>query len=281
LALQPNDFIKAHGAGLIDALTGVVSRAGAAVLEARARGLAARVKSDLSPVTAADEAAEAIILDGVRALLPGMPVVSEEEAERIRPERIDGDFVLVDPVDGTRELVAGRDEFTINLAVISGGRPVLGIIAAPAQGLIWRTAAGGGAERLRLAPGADAGGAEERVAIRPRLYTGGVVIAAVSRSHLDAQTEALLARLPAVERIAAGSAVKLCWVADGTVHLYPRLGPTREWDLGAGHALVEAAGGTVLTAAGTEVLYGRTTADFLVPGFVACGDRRMAVGLFI
>ena len=136
-----NDFTSADGGRLLDALTGVVSHAAAAVLEARARGLGAHEKSDLSPVTAADEASEAIILEGVRRLLPGVPIVSEEAVEHARPAAIDGDFVLIDPVDGTRELVAGRDEFTINVAVVSSGRPVLGIIAAPARGLIWRTAA--------------------------------------------------------------------------------------------------------------------------------------------
>jgi 3'(2'), 5'-bisphosphate nucleotidase len=276
-----NDFTSADGGRLLDALTGVVSHAAAAVLEARARGLGAHEKSDLSPVTAADEASEAIILEGVRRLLPGVPIVSEEAVEHARPAAIDGDFVLIDPVDGTRELVAGRDEFTINVAVVSSGRPVLGIIAAPARGLIWRTACAGGAERMRLAPGADVDAAQERSAIRTRLYDGGVLTAAVSRSHLDAQTQALLARWPEAEHIASGSAIKLCWVADGTVHLYPRLAPVREWDLAAGQAIVEAAGGSVRTPAGSAVLYGRSAENFLVPGFVACADSRVADALFL
>jgi 3'(2'), 5'-bisphosphate nucleotidase len=277
----PNDFISADGGRLLDALTGVISHAAAAVLEARARGLSAREKSDLSPVTVADETAEAIIIDGVRRLLPGLPIVSEEAVEHAPPAAIDGDFVLIDPVDGTRELVAGRDEFTLNVAVVSNGRPVLGIIAAPAYGLIWRTACGGGAERMRLAPGGEADAAQERSAIRPRPYDGGVLIAAVSRSHLDAQTQTLLARWPEVERIASGSAIKLCWVADGTVHLYPRLAPVREWDLAAGQAIVEAAGGRVLGPARAAVSYGRSAENFLVRGFVACGDRRMADALLL
>jgi 3'(2'), 5'-bisphosphate nucleotidase len=272
LASYNDDFTKADGSRLLDELTTVVSRAAAAILAARASGLDSRTKTDLSPVTAADDAAEAIILEGVRRLLAGVPIVSEEAAERARPDPIDGDFVLVDPVDGTRELVAGRDEFTINVAVVSGGRPTLGIIAAPARGLIWRTAPAGGAERLGLRPGAPADAAHDRTLIRPRLYSGGALIAAVSRSHLDAQTEALLARLPKVERLASGSAVKLCWVAEGTAHLYPRLGPTREWDIAAGHAIVAAAGGTVMTADGKPLCYGRAAQGFVVPGFIAWGD---------
>ena len=279
MALHNDDFTQADGGRLLDELTTVVSRAAAAVLTARASGLDSRTKTDLSPVTAADDAAEAVILEGVRRLLPGIPIVSEEAADRARPDPIDGDFVLVDPVDGTRELVAGRDEFTVNVAVVSGGRPTLGIIAAPARGLIWRTASAGGAERLRLRPGAAADAAQDRTLIRPRLYSGGVLIAAVSRSHLDAQTEALLARLPEVERLASGSAVKLCWVAEGAADLYPRLAPTREWDVAAGHAIVAAAGGTVLTPEGKPLSYGRAAASFVVPGFIACGDHSVAARL--
>lgn len=272
MALHNDDFIKADGGRLLDELTSVVSRAAAAVLIARATGLASRTKTDLSPVTAADDAAEAVILEGVRRLLPGVPIVSEEAAERAAPAPVDRDFVLIDPVDGTRELLAGRDEFSINVAVISGGRPTLGIIAAPARGLIWRTASAGGAERLRLRPGAGADAAQDRTLIRSRRYSGGILIAAVSRSHLDAQTEALLARLPKVERLASGSAVKLCWVAEGAADLYPRLAPTHEWDVGAGHAIVVAAGGMVVTADGRPLSYGRAAQGFVVPGFVAWGD---------
>jgi 3'(2'), 5'-bisphosphate nucleotidase len=134
---------------------------------------------------------------------------------------------------------------------------------------------------MRLAPGADVDAAQERSAIRTRLYDGGVLTAAVSRSHLDAQTQALLARWPEAEHIASGSAIKLCWVADGTVHLYPRLAPVREWDLAAGQAIVEAAGGSVRTPASSAVLYGRSAENFLVPGFVACADSRVADALFL
>ena len=223
-----NDFTSADGGRLLDTLTGVVSHAAAAVLEARARGLEAHEKSDLSPVTAADEAAEAINIEGVRRLLPGVPIVSEEAVEHARPAAIDDDFVLIDPVDGTRELVAGRDEFTINVAVVSNGRPVLGIIAAPACGLIWRTACGGGAERMRLTPGAAADAARERGAIRPRPYDGGALIAAVSRSHLDAQTQALpgAATRGRTHRQRIGDEVVLGCRRDRP-HLYPRLTPVR------------------------------------------------------
>ncbi len=136
---------------LLHELTTIVSAASAAILTIRAGALCTRTKADQSPVTAADEAAEAIILEGLARVLPGVPVVSEESVERAPTAGLDRDFVLVDPLDGTRELVAGRDEFTVNVALVTAGRPHLGIVAAPALGLLWRGYPGR-AERLRLAP---------------------------------------------------------------------------------------------------------------------------------
>src|SRR5262249_28225900 len=139
---------------LLDELTTVVSAAGAAILVTRSGSLDTRTKPDLTPVTACDHAAEAVILEGVARLLPGICILSEEGASGALPQHIPDSFVLVDPLDGTRELIAGRDEFTINVAIIAGGRPRLGIVAAPAQALLWRGIEGRGAERLRLSPGA-------------------------------------------------------------------------------------------------------------------------------
>jgi 3'(2'), 5'-bisphosphate nucleotidase len=277
--LSLHNLTAADGVRLLDDLTTIVSRAAEVVLKVKDEGLKARNKSDMSPVTAADEAAEAIIIDAVSRLLPGLAVVSEEAAGRTPPARLDGSFVLVDPVDGTRELLAGRDEFTVNLALIDGGRPVLGVISAPARGLLWRAAAGFGAERMRLAPGAPADAARERMAIRPRPLPSGALLAAVSRSHFDAQTRAFLARLAPVEHIASGSSVKFCWIAEGTADVYARLGPTREWDIAAGHAIVTAAGGTMTMTDGQVLQYGRASEGFLVQGFIACGDPSAAARL--
>jgi 3'(2'), 5'-bisphosphate nucleotidase len=124
-----SDLANGPGARLLDELTSIVSRAAAAILAARAQALDPRTKADHSPVTRADDAAEALILDALARLLPGVPVISEEAVERAPPTSLAGDFVLVDPVDGTRELVAGRDEFTVNVALVRGGRPVVGLIA--------------------------------------------------------------------------------------------------------------------------------------------------------
>ena len=267
-------------AALIDDLTTIVSRAAAAVLAVRASALNPRTKADQSPVTAADDASEAIILEGVARLLPGVPVISEEAATGTAIGSVGDDIILVDPVDGTRELVAGRDEFTINLGLVRAGSPVLGIVAAPALGLVWRTAPGGGAQRFRLAPGAAADAAAEVAAIRTRPMPKAGIVAAVSRSHFDAASDAFLARLAArfgdVTRLASGSAIKLCRVAEGSADVYPRLAPTHLWDVAAGHAILAAAGGAVTTPERSperSPLVYRPGADGLrIPGFIAWGD---------
>jgi 3'(2'), 5'-bisphosphate nucleotidase len=262
---------------LLDDLTTLVSEAAAAILTARATGLDPRSKADQSPVTAADMAAESVILNGLARLLPGVAVVSEESADTGRHAPLDDSFILVDPLDGTRELVAGRDEFTVNVAVMHAGRPALGIVSAPAYGLLWRGSAATGAERLRLSPGAPANAACERVAIRTRRRPASGLIAAISRSHLDAATEALLARLPVTNRLTCGSAIKFCRLAEGGADLYPRLSPTCEWDVAAGHAVLVAAGGAVTKPDGTPLPYGRIAECFRVPAFVAVGDPSAAI----
>lgn len=277
--MRPHDDIVAVDGRLLDELTTIVSSAAAAILAARAGSLEVQAKADLSPVTAADHAAEALILEGLARLLPGVCVVSEEAAGCAPPDRIPGTFVLVDPLDGTRELLAGRDEFTINVALVSAGSPRLGIIAAPAWGVLWRGIVGRGAERLRLAPGAPAGATHECSAIRTRPSPPSGLVAVVSRSHLEPQTQALLARLPIADQRACGSAVKFGQIAEGSADVYPRLSATCEWDVAAGHALVVAAGGAVVTPGGAPLTYGRVFESFRVPAFVAWGDPS-AVGGF-
>jgi 3'(2'), 5'-bisphosphate nucleotidase len=263
--------IRADDSALLDELTTIVSRAAGAVLAACTRSLDPRLKADRSPVTLADHVAEAVILEGLARVLPGLPVVSEEAADAL-PANISGDFALVDPLDGTRELVAGRDEFTINLALLADGRPRLGIIAAPALGLFWRGIKGKGADRLRLKPGAPANVVQERIAVRTRTTPPSGLVAAVSRSHFDSGTESFLARLPIAERLVCGSAVKFCRVAEGTADVYPRLSTTCEWDVAAGEAIVAAAGGSVSAPDGAPLTYGRPSQDFRIAAFIAWGD---------
>jgi len=262
--------------GLLDELTTIVSHAAEAIVAVRAGAVHARIKPDKSPVTAADDAAEAVILEGVSRLLPGVPIISEEAWDQTTRYRLDGDFVLVDPLDGTRELLAGRDEFTVNLALISGGKPILGIVAAPALHVIWRASGKTGAERLALTPGAPASRAADRAAIRCRAWPQTRPIAALSLSHLDAETAAFVARFADLERMSAGSAIKFCRVAEGVADLYPRLGPTHEWDVAAGHAIVEAAGGSVTRPEGGSLTYGDAANAFRIASFIAWGDPAAA-----
>ena len=257
---------------LVDDLTSLVSRAAAEVIRIQNAPPSTRQKSDGTPVTAADDASEAILLEGLAQLLPGMPVISEEAGG---PAIVAGStFVLIDPLDGTREFVAGRDEFTINLAIISDGRPLAGWIAAPAHKRIWRGIAGQGAERLHLEPGAPPGEAE-CVPIRTRKAERSRLIALVSRSHADAASEAFLARFPNVKKIACGSAIKFCRLAEGGGDIYPRLGPTSEWDVAAGDALLSAAGGQVTDPQGAPLVYGQSAQNLRIPAFIAWGDPAM------
>jgi 3'(2'), 5'-bisphosphate nucleotidase len=262
---------------LLDGLVEAASHAAAAILAVRSRNLAPREKADHSPVTAADEAAEAVIIEALERLLPGIPVVSEEASGATTPAALEGRFALVDPLDGTRELLAGRDEFTVNIALVQDARPIAGVIAAPASGRIWCGRVRAGAERLSLKPGAAVTAATARCAIHTRRWPGHGARVLVSRSHIDAATSAYVDRLPPAERVPCGSALKFCLLAEGAADLYPRLGPTSEWDVAAGHALVLAAGGALAQPNGEPLLYGR--GDFRVAGFVAAGDPAMLVAI--
>src|SRR5580704_17588045 len=269
------DLASPAAASLIDDLTAIVSRAAAAIQRVAPQA-AARMKADRSPVTDTDEAAEAVILEAFARLMPGVPVVSEEAAARATPPRLGTRFILVDPLDGTREFLAGLDEFTVNLAIVADGVPAVGIIAAPAQGRIWRGMIGRGAERLDLAAGAAAPAARNVTPLHPRPRPTSGLVAAVSRSHLDPRTAAFVAGLPRAEQMVCGSSLKFCRLAEGSADVYPRLAPTREWDIAAGHAVLAASGGTVTAPDGAVLAYGRAAEDFRVPGFLAWADPAAA-----
>jgi 3'(2'), 5'-bisphosphate nucleotidase len=258
-------FDNAASVTFLDGLTAIVERAAAAIRQADRTP--PRQKADGSPVTAADEAAEAVIWEGLEALAPGISIVSEEQSARTKPhDRIaqNESYFLVDPLDGTREFIAGRDEFTINIALICAGTPIVGVIAAPAADLTWRGIVGRGADRMSLS------GKSGPTAIRTRPRPPKPVIM-VSRSHLDARTEAYLAKLPQTSAAACGSSIKFCRIAEGAADLYPRLAPTHDWDVAAGHALVMAAGGDVRAGDGSALVYG--TPARLIADFIARGDR--------
>ena len=260
---------------LLDEFTLIASRAGAEIMRLRGGGFATRQKPDSSPVTDADEAAETLILEALSRLLPGIPILSEEAAARALPARLGETFALVDPIDGTREFIADRDEFTVNIALVEKGAPRLGVIGAPARGLLWRGIVGEGAERLHLPPGAEPGRATGRTAIHPRQLAA-PQIAALSRSHLDPATESFLGRFPGIQRLRCGSSLKFALIAEGAADIYPRLAPTNEWDVAAGHAIVAAAGGAVLTPEGIPFTYGRADRRYVVPSFIAWGNPALA-----
>jgi 3'(2'), 5'-bisphosphate nucleotidase len=264
---------SAMAATLMEPLTGLVVRAGAAILSINRAAMRIDGKLDGSPVTEADLAADRIISEGLAWLLPDIPTLSEERADLANPP-YDGSFFLIDPLDGTKEFVAGRDEFTVNLALVTNGTPILGIIGAPALGLVWRGLVGRGAERLTVGEKSMA----EPIQTRPLPKRGDPWIAAVSRSHLDSRTEAFIAARPGAIREVLGSAVKFGRVAEGSVDIYPRLAPTCEWDVAAGHAVVAAAGGKITDAQGADLRFGKGRQGlkgqqgFIVPEFIAWGD---------
>ena len=260
-------------AALIEPLTELVVRAGAAILAVNRGAMRIDGKADGSPVTEADLAADRIIGEGLARLVPAIPAISEERVDLAKPP-YDSSFFLIDPLDGTKEFVAGRGEFTVNLALVSNGVPLLGIIGAPALGLIWRGLVGQGAERLAIGDGALLGA--EPIRTRPIPPPGAPWLVAVSRSHGDARTEAFIDARPGAVRQKLGSAVKFGRVAEGAADIYPRLAPTCEWDIAAGHAVVSAAGGRITDAHGTDLQFGRGRPDFIVPEFIAWGDPAAA-----
>jgi 3'(2'), 5'-bisphosphate nucleotidase len=273
-ACSPSPLIDLDSAAaLIETLTQCVARAGAAILAVDRAAMRVDGKIDGSPVTEADLAADRILRDGLAQLAAGIPVVSEERIDLAVPP-YEGSFFLVDPLDGTKEFVAGRSEFTVNLALVTNGTPLLGIIGAPALGLIWRGLVGRGAERLSTGSGPTGQGAikAEPIHTRPFPQPGQPWIAAVSRSHGDARTDTFIDARPGAVRRTLGSAVKFAGVAEGTVDIYPRLAPTHEWDVAAGHAIVTAAGGKVTDAGGAELQFGKGLEDFIIPAFIAWGD---------
>jgi 3'(2'), 5'-bisphosphate nucleotidase len=261
-----------HDARVAALFTDIAVAASLAILRYDCRYVTTHEKADQSPVTVADSASEEVILRGLATVLPGVPVVSEESVEVWASTQPGREYVLVDPLDGTREFLAGRDEYTVNVALVRDGVPVVGVVAAPGLGILWRGAAGH-AERLRISPGGEA---HERVAIRTRPWPASERTAAVSRSHYEPASAAFLERFAPVMPVSCGSALKFCRVAEGTIDVYPRLAPTSEWDVAAGHALAVAAGGAVTAPDGSTLAYGRGAEGFRVPGFVCWGDATMA-----
>jgi len=267
---------KTADARLAELLTGIAIKASKAILAVDFRNAGTRRKADRSPVTVADEAAHNVILEELTHLLPGMPIVSEEAVDCWRGKQPGAEFILVDPLDGTAEFLAGRLEYTVNIALVRAGAPAVGVVAAPALGVIWRGAADHGAERVRFSLGDAVGKARRAARIHTRPWRAHGRVAAVSRTHYDPASAAFLERVAPVKPVAFGSALKFSRLAEGAIDVYPRLAPTFEWDVAAGHAVVVAAGGVVLAPDGGALSYGRVKQAFLVQGFTAWGDPAAA-----
>ncbi|BDV35393.1 3'(2'),5'-bisphosphate nucleotidase CysQ [Methylocystis iwaonis] len=253
----------------------LVVSAGALAMEVLARpNLDSRLKDDKSPVTEADERVEDYLLAALARDLPGVPIIAEEAAARGETMTHGEAFLLIDPIDGTREFLARSPEFTVNLALIVDGAPVAGAISAPAGSKVWF----GGLESYLAdaAPGGALPAPQEWRRLRTRKPPVEGMTALVSKSHLDAETQAFIARLPIAERLSVGSSLKFCAVAEGRADVYPRFGPTMEWDTAAGDAILRAAGGVVLDPSGAPLRYNKSHEKYLNGPFIAWGDPASA-----
>ncbi|WP_051231225.1 3'(2'),5'-bisphosphate nucleotidase CysQ [Kaistia adipata] len=261
---------------LYEALIETTIAAGRVVMEVYDGGFAVEQKGDASPVTEADRRAEIVILEALRRLVPTIPVVAEEACSVGLIPTVGGAFFLVDPVDGTREFISRNGDFTVNIGLVENGAPVLGIVYAPARGDLYAGRSGLGAEQMAVAGGAITARRAIRVtdpaAMPPRILA--------SRSHRTPETDAFIARYPGAALVAAGSSLKFCLMAAGEADLYPRMGPTMQWDTAAGDAVLRAAGGRVETVDGAPLAYGPGAADgvaaYANPWFVARGGATAA-----
>lgn len=244
--------------------------AGRVILDIYRAGAKVRIKGDKSPVTEADEAAERLILEALARDLPDVPVVAEEEVAAGRiPDVSGGRFILVDPLDGTREFIGGHDDFTVNIALIENGTPTLGVVHAPALSTLY-IGGDGMAEKLVI-DDLDRVTARYPIAVRQKHASPSAL---VSRSHNCDATDAYIKKAEILERKAVGSSLKFCLVAEGVADIYPRFSPTMEWDTAAGDAVLRAAGGMVATEDGAPLTYGKRLMGlrpFENPAFIATG----------
>lgn len=252
-------------------LAEIAAEAGKLILRHYLEGTEIREKQDRSPVTLADEDAEALILERLKREFPDIPVVAEEATARGETPEIGERFFLVDPLDGTKEFLAQNGEFTVNIALIEDNMPLCGVVLAPAQG---RAFVGDVGASIALELSVSESGEVDLTStrnIRARKPPEAGLTVAVSRSHRDAKTEEYLANYTIAEMKPAGSSLKLCLIAAGEADLYPRIGRTMEWDIAAGHAVLAAAGGSVTQLDGAPFFYGKAMQNFANPYFVAKG----------
>ena len=248
---------------LLEAVRGIADSAGEAIMEIYGRDFDVEFKDDRSPLTEADRAAHQIIVSGLGQLAIGLPVLSEESAAEVLEQRRDWDrFWLVDPLDGTKEFIKRNGEFTVNIALIEKHAPVLGVVGAPALGATYSGIVGIGAWKR-------AGGAT--VPIQVQQPPSGPLRVVGSRSHASPELAAFLEEIGPHEIKPMGSSLKICLVAEGQADLYPRLGPTSEWDTAAAQAVLISAGGSMIDLTGEPLTYNARD-SILNPHFLALGD---------
>jgi 3'(2'), 5'-bisphosphate nucleotidase len=255
-----------------DALALIAFEAGKAILEIYATDFSVDRKDDDSPVTQADARAEAVILKRLADYAPDIPVIAEEAAAAGEIPEVADRFFLVDPLDGTKEFIRRNGEFTVNIALVENGEPVAGVVYAPALGMM---ALADGPDRAREATVDAVAGPAAAVwtELQTRVAPKDGPVAVASRSHRSPETDAFLAQHGVSDTRSAGSSLKFCLVARGEADIYPRLGRTMEWDTAAGHAVLRAAGGCVLTMGGAPLTYAKRERGYDNPEFVAWGRR--------
>ncbi len=244
-----------------DQLARIALDAGKTVMEVYATDFNVDRKDDASPVTQADEKAEALILKGLAEAEPGLDVIAEESVSAGYIPEHGVRFALVDPLDGTKEFIQKRGDFTVNIGLVAEGGPVLGVVHTPVDGMLWAGAVGDGAWEE------DGSGVRRPIAVRKADPAALTVVA--SKSHRNPELERFIASLPVRESVSRGSALKFCLVARGEADIYPRTGPTMEWDTAAGHAVLLAAGGSLTTFDGAPFRYGKP--EFRNGFFIARG----------
>jgi 3'(2'), 5'-bisphosphate nucleotidase len=243
-------------------LAEIAVRAADLILPLWRSDLAVHAKADESPVTEADRRAETLILEALHAQWPEIPVISEEHASEFgTPDAIGPAFFLVDPLDGTKAFVRGDPHFTVNIALVVDGSPVAGAVVAPPTGEVWHTSPGGAVKRLATET------AVKPVRVRP--WIGATAVALISHTMKEDEASALAGQYGFGEKLAMDSSVKFCKIAEGSADIYPRHGPTMEWDTAAGHAVLVAAGGKVVTPEGDPFVYGKADKGFRNGWFVA------------
>jgi 3'(2'),5'-bisphosphate nucleotidase len=257
---------------LADDLAAITLQAGQLIMEVYATDFSVDRKDDASPVTEADEKAESLILKALSKLAPDLPVLAEEAVNAGQIPETGDRFALVDPLDGTKEFINKRGEFTVNIAIIEHGRPVMGVVYAPALNRLFVAESVSSAWQAEAMPGSKVPPADQRTPLRIRKAPADGLTGIASKSHRTPETDAFLETFNVEKLISAGSSLKFCLIAAGEADLYPRMGRTMEWDTAAGQAVVEAAGGRVLEEDGSPLLYGKKARGYDNPHFIVYGD---------